>query len=76
MSCTCRACEATCPAQAEGDNSGGDDEQAEDAGGVECRACQGVELHAPSSVRPPVPPKPRARTAAEMMSELKLQVAR
>ena len=37
---------------------------------------EGYELHAPRSVRRPVPPKPRARAAAEMMSELKLQARR
>ena len=37
---------------------------------------EGYELHAPRSVRRPVPPKPRAGTAAERMSELKLQARR
>jgi hypothetical protein len=37
---------------------------------------EGYELHAPSSVRRPVPPKPRARTAARVMSRLKLQAGR
>jgi hypothetical protein len=32
-----------------------------------------LAARAPSSARRPVPPKPRARTAAEMISELRLQ---
>ena len=143
-----KQCEAALPptprarkAQAEGEKGGRDDERAEAAGGSECHACEGNELHAPSSaraaqaegegngrddekaeaaaaasitlvramgdmrakqcevalppkprarkaqaegyelhaprgVRRPVPPKPRAGTAAERMSELKLQARR
>jgi len=33
---------------------------------------EGYELHAPRGVRRPVPPKPRAGTAARVMSRLKL----